>query len=103
MRTPMLVPLQVNWISLHILLVECLRSIGAQSGNRHFAVTVYRHGIELLKERLRQEQQSAGGGKDIVIVVVAGVCSDETVESYKRRPILTLQERAAALRSCRYA
>eukprot|EP01048_Picozoa_sp_COSAG05_P016205 COSAG05_NODE_2057_length_3631_cov_3.848528_4_plen_233_part_00 len=52
-----------------------------------------RRGITALRKRL---------GPEVTITVVVGVCSDETVESYKRRPILTLRERAAAMRSCRY-
>jgi cytidyltransferase-like protein len=34
--------------------------------------------------------------------VVVGVLSDETVASYKRRPIMTLAERVAVVEACRY-
>lgn len=34
--------------------------------------------------------------------VVVGVLSDDTVASYKRRPIMTLAERVAVIESCRY-
>lgn len=34
--------------------------------------------------------------------LIIGVLSDEDVESYKRVPILTLQERAAVISACRY-
>jgi cytidyltransferase-like protein len=34
--------------------------------------------------------------------LIIGVLSDEDVESYKRVPILTLQERAAVIGACRY-
>ena len=34
--------------------------------------------------------------------LVVGVHSDETVESYKRRPILTMKERINIIKSCRY-
>jgi glycerol-3-phosphate cytidylyltransferase-like family protein len=53
-------------------------------------------------QRLLKEQQPAAAGEEVRVVMVVGICSDETVESYKRRPIQTLRERAAAMRSCRY-
>ncbi|MGB0102190.1 MAG: adenylyltransferase/cytidyltransferase family protein [Nocardioides sp.] len=34
--------------------------------------------------------------------VVVGVLSDETVASYKRRPVMTLDERVAVVEACRY-
>lgn len=34
--------------------------------------------------------------------LVVGVLSDEVVESYKRRPIMSLAERAAVIEACRY-
>ena len=34
--------------------------------------------------------------------LIVGVLSDETVASYKRRPIMTLTERVAVIESCRY-
>lgn len=34
--------------------------------------------------------------------LVVGVLSDETVASYKRRPIMTLDERVAVIEACRY-
>jgi cytidyltransferase-like protein len=34
--------------------------------------------------------------------LVVGVLSDETVASYKRRPIMSLAERVAVIESCRY-
>jgi cytidyltransferase-like protein len=34
--------------------------------------------------------------------LVVGVLSDETVASYKRRPIMTLAERVAVIEACRY-
>ncbi|MCY4725230.1 adenylyltransferase/cytidyltransferase family protein [Nocardioides sp. STR2] len=34
--------------------------------------------------------------------LVVGVLSDETVASYKRRPIMTLGERVAVIEACRY-
>jgi cytidyltransferase-like protein len=34
--------------------------------------------------------------------LIVGVLSDETVRAYKRRPIMTLAERAAVIRTCRY-
>lgn len=35
-------------------------------------------------------------------VLVVGVHSDETVEAYKRRPILTMAERIGEISACRY-
>jgi cytidyltransferase-like protein len=34
--------------------------------------------------------------------LVVGVLSDETVASYKRRPIMTMAERVAVIEACRY-
>jgi cytidyltransferase-like protein len=34
--------------------------------------------------------------------LIVGVLSDEVVESYKRRPIMSLAERAAVIEACRY-
>lgn len=34
--------------------------------------------------------------------LVVGVLSDEVVAAYKRRPIMTLEERVAVVRACRY-
>ena len=34
--------------------------------------------------------------------LIVGVISDEHVESYKRRPVLTVKERAEAVRGCKY-
>ena len=34
--------------------------------------------------------------------MVVGICSDSTVAAYKRPPILALEFRAAAMRSCKY-
>lgn len=34
--------------------------------------------------------------------LVVGVISDETASSYKRRPIMTLEERVAVVEACRY-
>jgi len=34
--------------------------------------------------------------------LVVGIHSDATVESYKRRPVLTMTERIAVVESCRY-
>lgn len=34
--------------------------------------------------------------------LLVGVCSDEDCTLYKRKPILTLEERAAVIQSCRY-
>lgn len=34
--------------------------------------------------------------------LVVGVLSDEVVEAYKRRPIMSLDERTSVIRSCRY-
>ena len=34
--------------------------------------------------------------------LVVGVLSDEVVTAYKRRPIMTLNERVAVVRACRY-
>lgn len=34
--------------------------------------------------------------------VVVGVLSDETAAAYKRRPIMTLDERVAVIEACRY-
>jgi glycerol-3-phosphate cytidylyltransferase len=35
-------------------------------------------------------------------VLIVGVHSDEAVETYKRRPVLTMQERIAVISCCRY-
>ncbi len=35
-------------------------------------------------------------------VLVVGVHSDETVASYKRRPVMTMEERIPVVESCRY-
>ncbi len=35
--------------------------------------------------------------------LIVGVHSDEVVESYKRKPVLTMRERVAAIEGCRYA
>lgn len=65
---------------------------------------LYHYGHAELLERGRRmlAEQINSFEEPARIVVVVGVCSDETVESYKRRPILTLKERAAAMRSCRF-
>ena len=34
--------------------------------------------------------------------LLVGVCADEVLVSYKRRPILTLEERVASVAGCRY-
>src|ERR1700735_2946462 len=34
--------------------------------------------------------------------LVVGILSDETVEAYKRRPIMSLAERAGVIQACRY-
>lgn len=34
--------------------------------------------------------------------LVVGVLSDETVASYKRRPVMTMDERVAVIEACRY-
>lgn len=34
--------------------------------------------------------------------LVVGVLADDVVETYKRRPIMTLDERVAVIRACRY-
>jgi len=36
-------------------------------------------------------------------VLVVGVCSDDLVASYKRPPVMTLEERVAVISGCRYA
>lgn len=61
-----------------------------------------KRGIGMLHQLLRDQEPTAAKGEGVHIVMVVGICSDETVESYKRRPIQTLRERAAAMRSCRY-
>ena len=35
--------------------------------------------------------------------LIVGIHSDEDVEAYKRKPILTLEERADVVRACKYA
>ncbi len=35
--------------------------------------------------------------------LVVGIHSDATVESYKRRPVMTMQERVGVVEACRYA
>lgn len=35
--------------------------------------------------------------------LLVGICADETVESNKGRPILTMEERVASVAGCRYA
>lgn len=35
--------------------------------------------------------------------LLVGISADDVLESYKRRPILTMNERAAAVAGCRYA
>ena len=39
---------------------------------------------------------------DLGYTVVLGIHSDETVESYKRKPILTMDERIKTISSCKY-
>ena len=39
---------------------------------------------------------------DLGYDVVIGIHSDETVESYKRKPILTMDERIKVIESCKY-
>ena len=34
--------------------------------------------------------------------IIVGVLSDDTAESYKRRPMMTLAERVAVIEACRY-
>ena len=34
--------------------------------------------------------------------LLVGITSDDALESYKRRPILTMEERAASVAACRY-
>jgi cytidyltransferase-like protein len=40
--------------------------------------------------------------RDLGDELIVGVHSDETVEGYKRRPIMTMQERMAVVAGCRY-
>ena len=40
--------------------------------------------------------------RDLGYTVVVGVHSDEEVEGYKRTPVMTLDERVAAVRACKY-
>ena len=35
-------------------------------------------------------------------VLIAGIHSDETVETYKRRPVMTMEERIRVVEACRY-
>lgn len=35
-------------------------------------------------------------------VLLVGVCSDDLVASYKRRPFMSMQQRATVIASCRY-
>ena len=35
--------------------------------------------------------------------LLVGISADDVLEAYKRRPILTMEERAAAVAGCRYA
>jgi len=39
---------------------------------------------------------------DESVFLIVGVCSDEVVEIYKRKPILNLEERCQVLESCKY-
>jgi cytidyltransferase-like protein len=39
---------------------------------------------------------------DLGYEVVVGIHSDKTVESYKRKPILTMDERIEVIKSCKY-
>lgn len=39
---------------------------------------------------------------DLGYTIIIGVHSDETVESYKRKPILTMDERVKVIESCKY-
>ena len=43
-------------------------------------------------------EQARAYGEELVV----GVHSDATVESYKRRPIMTMDERVASVRGCRF-
>jgi ethanolamine-phosphate cytidylyltransferase/choline-phosphate cytidylyltransferase len=43
-------------------------------------------------------EQARAYGEDLVV----GVHSDATVESYKRRPVMTMDERVASVRGCRF-
>ena len=49
-----------------------------------------KRGIGMLHQLLRDQEPTAAKGEGVHIVMVVGICSDETVESYKRRPIQTL-------------
>ena len=40
--------------------------------------------------------------RDLGYTVVVGVHSDEEVEGYKRTPVMTLDERVAAVQACKY-
>lgn len=46
-------------------------------------------------ELFRRARESCG-------YLVVGVMTDELVEGYKRRPVLSMQERAAVIAGCRY-
>ena len=61
-----------------------------------------KRGIDMLRQRLAMDAEGVAGKNLPRIVMVVGICSDATVEAYKRRPILTLTERAAAMRHCRH-
>ena len=43
-------------------------------------------------------EQARAYGEDLVV----GVHSDATVESYKRRPVMTMDERVASVHGCRF-
>ena len=65
----------------------------------HGHYDLLQRGVALLKHRLRAELNGAPLPQ---IEMVVGICSDATVASYKRQPILKMSERAAAMRHCRH-
>ena len=65
----------------------------------HGHYDLLQRGVDLLRLRLQAESNGAPVPR---IQMVVGVCSDATVASYKRRPILKMSERAAAMRHCRH-
>lgn len=84
-----------KWIYFLVLVL-----VSGLSASDHKPIRVYADisGDMLHAGHMEFFKQARALGDELVI----GVLSDEDIASYKRLPILTLQERATMVRACRY-
>ena len=78
-----------KWIAI---LMACVPSVYATRVYVDMVGDLFHYGHVALLERAKQE------GDELIV----GIHSDETVASYKRTPIMTMEERMAVVRGCRY-